>query len=193
MKSTLRRADCKGREGKNLLSCWDQMASHLYEIKVFIVDWRDGSGAESIDCSSRGLKFRSQHPHVGSEPSLTLSLGHPVLSSDLCENQAHMWNTCINAGKAPIHRKQSKSSKSLYCFFFLARGSLCWPAHRPGERQVNSWHWKIAFLLLDLAATNSDDRILSLYIVPLVLALWGVSQVRLHLSAEKEAQTLWAG
>ena len=52
---------------------------------------------------------------------------------------------------------------------------------------------KKAFLLLDLAATNSDDRILSLYTVPLVLALWGVSQVRLHLSAEKEAKTLWAG
>lgn len=50
-----------------------------------------------------------------------------------------------------------------------------------------------AFLLLDLAATNSDDRRISLYTVPLVLALWGVSQVRLHLSAEKEAKTLWAG
>lgn len=93
------------------------MASHLYEIKVFIVDWRDDSGAESIDCSSRGLKFRSQHPHVDSEPSLTLSLGHPVLSSDLCENQAHMWSTCINAGKAPIHRKQNKSSKKSLLLF----------------------------------------------------------------------------
>ena len=52
---------------------------------------------------------------------------------------------------------------------------------------------KTGFLLLDLAATNSDDRILSLYTVPLVLALWRVRQVRLHLSAEKKAKTLWAG
>lgn len=83
------------------------MASQLYEIKVFIVDWRDGSGAESIGYSSRGPKFRSQYPHVGSEPSLALSLRHPVLSSDRCENQAHMWNTYMHAGKAPIHRKQN--------------------------------------------------------------------------------------
>lgn len=94
------------------------MASHLYEIKVFIVDWRDSSGAESIDCSSRGPKFRAQHPHVGSEPSLTLSLGHPVLSSDLCENQARTRNTCINAGKAPMHRKQI-FKKVFIAFSFL--------------------------------------------------------------------------
>lgn len=52
---------------------------------------------------------------------------------------------------------------------------------------------KKAFLLLDLVATHSDDRTLSLYTVPLVLALWRVSQIRLYLSAEKEAKTLWAG
>lgn len=50
-----------------------------------------------------------------------------------------------------------------------------------------------SLLAAGLTATNSDDRILSLYTVPLVLALWGVSQVRLHLSAEKEAKTLWQG
>lgn len=93
------------------------MASQLYEIKVFIVDWRDGSGAESIGCFSRGPKFRSQLPHVGSEPFLALFLQHPVLSSDHCENQAHTWNTYIHADKAPIHRKQNKSSeKSLLPF-----------------------------------------------------------------------------
>ena len=32
--------------------------------------WRDGSVVKSIDCSSRGPEFNSQHPHGGSQPSL---------------------------------------------------------------------------------------------------------------------------
>jgi hypothetical protein len=30
--------------------------------------WRDGSGVESTDCSSKDLKFKSQQPHGGSQP-----------------------------------------------------------------------------------------------------------------------------
>jgi hypothetical protein len=30
--------------------------------------WRDGSAVKSTDCSSRGLEFKSQQPHGGSQP-----------------------------------------------------------------------------------------------------------------------------
>jgi hypothetical protein len=31
--------------------------------------WRDGSAVKSTDCSSKGPEFKSQQPHVGSQPS----------------------------------------------------------------------------------------------------------------------------
>jgi hypothetical protein len=32
--------------------------------------WRNGSEVERTDCSSRGLEFKSQQPHGGSQPSI---------------------------------------------------------------------------------------------------------------------------
>jgi hypothetical protein len=38
-------------------------------------DWRDGSARKSVCCSSRRPRFNSQHPHGGSQPSVTPVLG----------------------------------------------------------------------------------------------------------------------
>jgi hypothetical protein len=35
--------------------------------------WRDGSEDKSTYCSSKGLEFKSQQPHGGSQPSITKS------------------------------------------------------------------------------------------------------------------------
>jgi hypothetical protein len=35
--------------------------------------WWDGSAVKSIDCSSKGLEFKSQQPHGDSQPSITRS------------------------------------------------------------------------------------------------------------------------
>jgi hypothetical protein len=32
--------------------------------------WRDGSAVKSTDCSSRGPRFNSQHPHGSLQPSI---------------------------------------------------------------------------------------------------------------------------
>lgn len=40
-------------------------------------DWRDGS-VKSIDCSSRGSEFKSQHPHGDSKLSVIPVLGDPT-------------------------------------------------------------------------------------------------------------------
>ena len=36
-------------------------------------DWRDGSVVKSSNCSSKGLEFKSQQPHGGSQPSVMRS------------------------------------------------------------------------------------------------------------------------
>jgi hypothetical protein len=45
--------------------------------------WRDGSVVKSTDCSSRGLKFNSQQPHGGSQPSV---MGSDDLSFGVSED-----------------------------------------------------------------------------------------------------------
>lgn len=37
--------------------------------------WKDSSAVKSVDCSSRGSWFNSQHPQGSSQPSLTPVLG----------------------------------------------------------------------------------------------------------------------
>lgn len=54
--------------------------------------WRDGSGEKSTVRSSGGPRFDSQHPHGGSQPSLTLA--HDTL---LWPSQAAGSNTCLYA------------------------------------------------------------------------------------------------
>jgi hypothetical protein len=44
--------------------------------------WRDGSAVKSTDCSSRGLEFKSQQPHGGSQPSVMGS--NAGVSEDSC-------------------------------------------------------------------------------------------------------------
>ena len=50
----------QGREVEGNLDCTVRLAQ----------GWRDGSVVKSSDCSSRGPKFNSQHPHGGSQPSV---------------------------------------------------------------------------------------------------------------------------
>ena len=48
-------------------------------IKGHILGWRDGSAAKSTDCSSRGPEFKSQQPHLGSQPSVVGSGIHNIV------------------------------------------------------------------------------------------------------------------
>jgi hypothetical protein len=45
---------------------------------------------KNIGCSSRGLRFDSQHPHGGSQPSITLVSDDLVSSFGLCEKYKNM-------------------------------------------------------------------------------------------------------
>ena len=44
-------------------------------------DWTNGSVVKSTGYSVKGPGFNPQHPHVGSQPSVTLVLGDLTLSS----------------------------------------------------------------------------------------------------------------
>jgi hypothetical protein len=54
--------------------------------------WRDGSAVRSTGCSSRVSEFNSQHPHGGSQPSVT---GSDALS----------WHAGAHADRAFIYIK----------------------------------------------------------------------------------------
>jgi hypothetical protein len=56
--------------GRNLALGHDKEVSFLLRQESNFRGWRDGSAVKSIDCSSRGLEFNSQHPHGGSQPSV---------------------------------------------------------------------------------------------------------------------------
>ena len=51
---------------------------------------------------AEGLGFGSQHPHGGSQPSLSPVPGNPILSSDLLGYQAYVQYTYIHTGKTLI-------------------------------------------------------------------------------------------
>lgn len=63
--------------------------------------WRDGSEFKS-PFSLRGPRFVLQHPHGGSQTSVTPVLGDPALT-ELHWHQAHVWFTDMHASKALIH------------------------------------------------------------------------------------------
>jgi hypothetical protein len=42
-------------------------------LKSPLMGWRDGSAVKSTNCSFEGPEFKSQHPHGGSQPSVTKS------------------------------------------------------------------------------------------------------------------------
>jgi hypothetical protein len=48
------------------------MTRKFFTKKHVIMGWRDGSAVKSIDCSFKGLEFKSQQPHGGSQPSVQL-------------------------------------------------------------------------------------------------------------------------
>ena len=56
-------------------------------------DWRDGSVAKDIDCSSRGPGFYSQHP----SGCYSSSKGIPMLSSGLLDHCTDVVNRCACA------------------------------------------------------------------------------------------------
>jgi hypothetical protein len=56
----------------------------------------------TIACSSGGPGFNSQHPHGGSQPSVTPDPEEQTSFSGLCKQQAHM--ICM-AGKTAMHTK----------------------------------------------------------------------------------------
>ena len=45
----------------------------LFMKKLLEVCWRDGSAVKSTDCSSEGPEFKSQKPHIASQPSVMRS------------------------------------------------------------------------------------------------------------------------
>jgi hypothetical protein len=57
--------------------------------------WRDGSAIKSTDCSSRGLEFKFQQPHGGSQPS--------VMRSD-----ALSWPAGVHADRVNFHTGRKK-------------------------------------------------------------------------------------
>jgi hypothetical protein len=72
---------------------------------------RDGLVVKSTGCLSEGPWFDSQHPHGGSQQSVTAAPGHLMSSSGLCRHQAHTGCIDIHAGKASTHRKFKNNLK----------------------------------------------------------------------------------
>ena len=62
---------------------------------------------KSICCSFRGPRFKSQHPHGGSQPSITLVLEDQLTSSGLCEYQT-CTQTYKHTCKQNTHRHKFK-------------------------------------------------------------------------------------
>lgn len=63
----------------------------LHTEDAVIMGREDGSTVTRSSCSSKGSRFNSQHPHGGSQPSVTPVLRDPTPSSGLHRNQAHTW------------------------------------------------------------------------------------------------------
>jgi hypothetical protein len=72
---------------------------------------RPGKQVRNI-CPCKGPGFDSQHPHGGSQPSITHIPGELMLSSDLFRHWPHTWYTDIHAIKTHTHKiKKSKTNK----------------------------------------------------------------------------------
>lgn len=66
--------------------------------------WRDSQAVSNTGRSCRGLELGSQHPHGGSQPSLTPLQGTwcPFLAS---AGTSHTWYRNIHPGKTPMSMK----------------------------------------------------------------------------------------
>ena len=56
------------------------------------------------ECSSRGPRFKTQHPQGSSQPSVVPVAGNATLSG-LQGHKAPMWYTDTHVGKTPIYTK----------------------------------------------------------------------------------------
>jgi hypothetical protein len=55
-----------------------------FTLKLLKQRWRDGSAVKSTDCSSRGPRFNSKHPHGGSQLSVTPVPGTLTPLTQIC-------------------------------------------------------------------------------------------------------------
>jgi hypothetical protein len=83
----------KQGNGKKVAECsLHYNSSHLYLATFKIQPQGLGSGSGlNTSWSSRGTAFISQHPHGGSQPSVTTVPGYPVPSSGLHRQGACIW------------------------------------------------------------------------------------------------------
>jgi hypothetical protein len=65
-------------------------------------DWRDGSEVKSTDCSFKGPGFASQHPHGGSQLSVT-PVPWALMTSSGFPSTRHTWYRGRYADKALTH------------------------------------------------------------------------------------------
>lgn len=71
------------------------------DLKSFVGGWGDGS-VKSTDCSSRGSRCNSWHPHKSSQPSAAPFSGNLLPSFGLM-GTAYMWYIYMHASKTVIH------------------------------------------------------------------------------------------
>ena len=82
------------------------------EINKDSLGLRDDSVVKSTGCSSRGPRFEPQHPHVGSQPSITPAPGDLVTSSGLeghytqCGAYTHMQTKHLTHIKNKINKSK---------------------------------------------------------------------------------------
>lgn len=77
-------------------------------LKTHFKAWRNGLVVKSSCCFWRGPGFNSQHPHGGSQPSLTTLTGVFMGSSHPWGHQTH--TVCIYACRQNTLKKMSKSN-----------------------------------------------------------------------------------
>ena len=95
----------------------------LFFLRFTFLDWRDGSLVKSTDCSSRGPKFSSQHPHGSSQ----LTVPYNCHSS----SRAGHPHTDIHAGKTkpkPKPKPKNKKTTNHLIFFFFFNVFFLTPA-----------------------------------------------------------------
>lgn len=90
-------------------NCWYSLA--ILPAAVILVfffslklrGWRDYSEIENTDCSFKGSRFTSQHPHGSSLLSVTQVPVSLMSFSGFCENQTCTWYTDIPLSKKLTH------------------------------------------------------------------------------------------
>ena len=81
------------------------------EINKDTLGLRDGSVVKRTGCACRGPRFSPQHPHVGSQPSITPVPGDLVTFSGLEGHHTQRSTYTYNADKA-LNSHKNKINKS---------------------------------------------------------------------------------